>query len=80
MKFFKAGYKKILGADDLYDPLIIDRSNTLGDKLEKEWYSELKKSKQSNGQPSLLRTIFRCFAWEYFIYGILHTFNEFVLR
>lgn len=32
---FKIGYRKILQTDDLYTPLKTDRSNVLGDRLEK---------------------------------------------
>lgn len=32
---FKTGYRKILQTEDLYTPLKIDRSNILGDRLEK---------------------------------------------
>lgn len=31
---FKKGYSKILGPEDLYDPLKVDTSSALGDRLE----------------------------------------------
>lgn len=32
--FFKKGYEKILKLDDIFQPLISDKSQTLGDRLE----------------------------------------------
>lgn len=34
LPFFKKGYKKVLQIDDIFQPLINDRSDTLGDRLE----------------------------------------------
>lgn len=34
-KLFKTGYSKVLGPNDLFDPLKTDRSGVLGDRLEK---------------------------------------------
>lgn len=31
---FKKGYSKVLGVEDLYEPLKTDKSNVLGDRLE----------------------------------------------
>lgn len=36
LPFFKKGYQKTLQLDDIFEPLISDRSNSLGDRLE-EW-------------------------------------------
>ncbi|XP_034942268.1 probable multidrug resistance-associated protein lethal(2)03659 isoform X2 [Chelonus insularis] len=80
LKLFRTGYSKILGPADLFDPLKTDRSGVLGDRLEKQWFLELESKKKSKKRPNFLTTIFRCFMWEYFIYGVLHTFNEFILR
>ena len=33
--FFKRSYKKILDPNDVSEPLVIDQSSTLGDRLEK---------------------------------------------
>lgn len=32
---FKTGYRKTLEVDDLYNPIKADRSQTLGDRLER---------------------------------------------
>ncbi|KAL6254635.1 hypothetical protein P5V15_013942 [Pogonomyrmex californicus] len=77
---FKTGYKKVLEPEDLYDPLKVDRSKLLGDRLEKRWTIELENSKKWKRSPSLLKTIFRTFLWEYFLLGLIQILNEFVLR
>ncbi|XP_043261450.1 uncharacterized protein LOC122402590 [Colletes gigas] len=77
---FKTGYKKVLQTDDLYDPLKTDRSNVLGDRLEKQWNVEVDKSKKGKYRPSLLKAIFRTFLWEYFLLGLMQILNEFILR
>ncbi|XP_014467770.1 PREDICTED: multidrug resistance-associated protein 4-like [Dinoponera quadriceps] len=80
ISLFKTGYQKHLETDDLYDPLKVDRSSFLGDRLEKRWRIELENSKRRNRRPSLLRTIFRTFRWEYSMLGLVQILNEFILR
>ncbi|XP_012274704.1 probable multidrug resistance-associated protein lethal(2)03659 [Orussus abietinus] len=77
---FKKGYTKILGVDDLYDPVKTDRSNVLGDRLETRWNIELENAKKYKRHPSLLKTIFRTFLWEYFLLGLMQILNEFLIR
>ena len=77
---FKTGYTKVLQTDDLYEPLKTDRSNVLGDRLEKRWTIELENSKKHKRRPSLLRAIFRTFLWEYSALGVMQILNELVLR
>ncbi|KAF7993145.1 hypothetical protein HCN44_005926 [Aphidius gifuensis] len=80
IKFFKTGYSKILETGDLFDPLSNDKSDVLGDRLEKQWFKELDNAKKYKRRPNFLRTIFRCFFREYFWLGVLQTFNELFLR
>ncbi|XP_034942392.1 probable multidrug resistance-associated protein lethal(2)03659 isoform X1 [Chelonus insularis] len=80
LKLFRTGYSKILGPADLFDPLKTDRSGVLGDRLEKQWFLELESKKKSKKRPNFLTTIFRCFMWEIFFYGVIHAFNEFILK
>ncbi|XP_011700174.1 PREDICTED: probable multidrug resistance-associated protein lethal(2)03659, partial [Wasmannia auropunctata] len=80
IKLFRTGYKKDLEVEDLYEPLKADRAKLLGDRLEKRWNIELENSKKWKRSPSLLKTIFRTFLWEYSMLGILQIFNEFVIR
>ncbi|KOC62297.1 putative multidrug resistance-associated protein lethal(2)03659 [Habropoda laboriosa] len=77
---FKTGYRKVLQTDDLYNPLKIDRSNILGDRLEKRWKIELENSKKYRRRASLLRAIFRTFIWEYTALGLIQILNEFFIR
>ncbi|XP_011877734.1 PREDICTED: multidrug resistance-associated protein 4-like [Vollenhovia emeryi] len=80
ISLFKTGYKKALEVDDLFDPLKVDRSKSLGDRLEKRWNIELENSKKWKRSPSLLRAIFRTFLLEYSMLGLVQIFNEFVIR
>ncbi|KAL0104958.1 hypothetical protein PUN28_016534 [Cardiocondyla obscurior] len=80
ISLFKTGYKKTLQPDDLFDPLKVDRANLLGDRLDRRWNIELENSKKWKRSPSLSRTIFRTFLWEYSMLGILQILNEFVIR
>ncbi|XP_058800223.1 ATP-binding cassette sub-family C member 4-like [Phymastichus coffea] len=77
---FKKGYSKILGVEDLYDPVSTDKSSVLGDRLEKQWFAELQKAKRKNRRPSFLWAICIAFASEYFILGCIQILNELVLR
>ncbi|XP_011494146.1 PREDICTED: multidrug resistance-associated protein 4-like [Ceratosolen solmsi marchali] len=80
LSLFKKGYRKILGPDDLYDPIRSDKSNVLGDRLETQWKAELQKARKGKRYPSLLKTILRTFIFECFILGCVQILNEFVLR
>ncbi|XP_018045577.1 PREDICTED: multidrug resistance-associated protein 4-like [Atta colombica] len=80
ISLFKTGYKKALEIEDLFDPLKVDRSTFLGDRLERRWNIELENSKKWKRSPSLLKTIFRTFLWEYTMLGIIQILNEFVIR
>ncbi|KAL0104953.1 hypothetical protein PUN28_016533 [Cardiocondyla obscurior] len=80
ISLFKTGYKKVLEPDDLFDPLRVDRSKLLGDRLDRRWNIELENSKKWKRSPSLLRTIFRTFLWEYSMLGMIQILNEFVIR
>ncbi|XP_029164699.1 probable multidrug resistance-associated protein lethal(2)03659 [Nylanderia fulva] len=77
---FKTGYRKDLEIEDLFDPLKADESGLLGNRLEKQWKIQLKNSRIWKRKPSLLKAISRTFLWEYFLLGVITTFNEFVLR
>ncbi|KAK1124888.1 hypothetical protein K0M31_006238 [Melipona bicolor] len=80
LDLFKTGYRKILQTEDLYTPLQTDRSNVLGDRLEKRWKIELENSKKRKTNPSLLRAIFRTFLWEYTVLALMQILNEFFIR
>ncbi|KAK9297340.1 hypothetical protein QLX08_008913 [Tetragonisca angustula] len=80
LDLFKTGYRKILQTEDLYTPLKTDRSNVLGDRLERRWKIELENSKKRRTNPSLLRAIFRTFLGEYTVLALMQILNEFVIR
>lgn len=46
----------------------------------RQWKIELENSKEWKRNPSLLKTIFRTFLWEYFLLGMIQILNEFVIR
>ncbi|WAR23566.1 MRP4-like protein, partial [Mya arenaria] len=68
---FRKGYARQLEVDDLYNVVAEDQSDTLGDKLEKEWAKEVKKSGAGRGKPSLFWALFRMFGLEYILFGLL---------
>ncbi|XP_051158018.1 ATP-binding cassette subfamily C member 4-like [Leptopilina boulardi] len=80
VRLFKTGYTKVLGTEDLFDPLKTDKSSLLGDRLENRWKIEVENARKHKKKVSLLKTIFRTFLWEYSLLGILQIFNEFILR
>ncbi|XP_011309864.1 probable multidrug resistance-associated protein lethal(2)03659 [Fopius arisanus] len=80
IRFFKLGYTKILGKEDLYDPPSYDQATVLGDRLEKCWNQELKNVSKHSRPPSLTKVLVRCFMWELIWLGVLQITNEFLLR
>lgn len=72
---------------DLYEPVHSERSEVLGDQLEREWKKELTRrntyhdtnqKRSSHYKPSLLRCILRIHFWSYMFQGLL-TFLESVV-
>lgn len=76
IKIFKKGYKKVLELEDLFKPLEVDRSEALGDRLERNWDAQV----NGPGRPSLLKAICKTFWREYTYMGFLQIMNEFVVR
>ncbi|CAB0034970.1 unnamed protein product [Trichogramma brassicae] len=73
---FKKGYRKVLGLDDLYEPLRNDRSSVLGDR---RWNENVKKAKRLGKSPNLLKTIYRTFMYEYIVLGCIQFLNEIIV-
>ncbi|XP_058446019.1 ATP-binding cassette sub-family C member 4-like [Malaya genurostris] len=73
---FKKGYTKVLELQDLFRPLEVDKSDSLGDRLEEKWYAQT----NSPGRPSLIKAIFHTFWWEYSVLGFIVFFNDIVVR
>lgn len=63
---FYKGYKRGLTEDDIYPHLSSHDSKILGEKLEKQWNKELKRSKN----PSLWRAFAKVFGREMMTYGL----------
>lgn len=74
-KIFKKGIKKELNEEDVYEILKDYRAKRMGDKLEKEWKRELKRSKD----PSVFRMMIRCFGKTYIMYGFLQLIMKTIL-
>ncbi|XP_058800160.1 probable multidrug resistance-associated protein lethal(2)03659 [Phymastichus coffea] len=77
---FKTCWSKILGVEDLYDPVNKDRSYLLGDRLEKQWFTEQQRAKRKKRSPSFLWAIARTFASEIVLLGFIQIITELVLR
>ncbi|XP_058822716.1 ATP-binding cassette sub-family C member 4-like [Topomyia yanbarensis] len=73
---FKKGYTKVLELQDLFRPLDVDKSDSLGDRLEEKWRDQ----QNSPGRPSLIKAIFKTFWYEYTVLGIIVFFNDIVVR
>ncbi|XP_046746905.1 ATP-binding cassette sub-family C member 4-like [Diprion similis] len=69
LPIFRKGYKRDLQIEDLYDPLKSNESESLGDRLEREWKKELAKRPKSH--PSLLRALIRIFWMPFMIQGVM---------
>ncbi|CAG9833829.1 unnamed protein product [Diabrotica balteata] len=77
---FKKGFSKTLEVEDLYNPLKIDRSKVLGDKLQRNWDRQLEKAKRTNSEPSLIKAIVQTFWVDYLILAIYGLITDVVLR
>ncbi|KFB40460.1 AGAP001775-PA-like protein [Anopheles sinensis] len=73
---FRKGYSKVLELQDLFRPLDVDRSDVLGDRLEKKWFEQ----QAGPGRPSLVKAIFKTFWREYGVLGIITVFNDIFIR
>ncbi|EFA04139.1 probable multidrug resistance-associated protein lethal(2)03659 [Tribolium castaneum] len=67
LKLFRKGYKNDLEEDDLYEVLKSYRSKELGDQLEAEWEKQKKQGKNN----SIVRLLWACYGWQYFLLGLV---------
>ncbi|XP_056635576.1 ATP-binding cassette sub-family C member 4-like [Diorhabda sublineata] len=65
---------------DFYDVFDEDDSKVLGNRLQKNWKSEIVKSQQSKRKPSLLKAIVKTFLFEVMFYGIFCFFSNVLIR
>ncbi|XP_034254797.1 multidrug resistance-associated protein 4-like isoform X2 [Thrips palmi] len=69
--FFWKGWKRTLEVEDIYDPLKVDQSVVLGDKLAANWELELsRQNEKSSRPPSLIRSLLRTFTTDLIILAI----------
>lgn len=65
------GRKKVLGLEDLYQPLEEHHGDKLGTKLEKAWKEEVQKKQSKNLKPSLMAAGLKVFRNEIAFLGFL---------
>ncbi|XP_057653032.1 ATP-binding cassette subfamily C member 4-like isoform X7 [Diorhabda carinulata] len=65
---------------DFYNVFDEDDSKVLGNRLQKNWKSEIVKSQQSKRKPSLLKAIVKTFLFEVMFYGIFWFFSNVLIR
>ncbi|XP_017091987.2 ATP-binding cassette sub-family C member 4 [Drosophila bipectinata] len=65
------GSRQGLNTDDLTECLKEDRSEQLGDRLEKEWFNELERSHRKKQKPRLRNALFRCFLGPTIVNGLI---------
>uniref|UniRef100_A0A4W6DMY3 ATP-binding cassette, sub-family C (CFTR/MRP), member 4 n=1 Tax=Lates calcarifer TaxID=8187 RepID=A0A4W6DMY3_LATCA len=66
---FKIGYKRRLEEDDMYDVLTEDRSDRLGQDLQRYWDLEVQKATKDMRTPRLTKVIIRCYWKSYAVLG-----------
>jgi ATP-binding cassette, subfamily C (CFTR/MRP), member 4 len=74
------GRKKILGLEDLYQPLPDHYADTLGTKLEKAWLEQLNKQRAKNKKPSLMAAGLKVFGFDIIFLGTLLLIFEMLFK
>lgn len=74
------GRKKVLGLEDLYQPLTQHKANNLGSKLEKSWENELSKKRAQNKRPSLMKAGLKVFGGQLTLFGVFLLMIEMLLK
>ncbi|MXQ99163.1 hypothetical protein E5288_WYG012305 [Bos mutus] len=72
---FKIGHKRKLEPDDMYSVLPEDRSQCLGEELQRHWDQEVKRAQKDAQEPSLMKAVIKCYWKSYLIWGMF-TFLE----
>lgn len=80
IKLCYKGTRHGLQIGDLYKTLYDDKSEDLGDKLEKNWQRECAKAKEKHKKPSLFTALTKTFFWQYMIWGFVLFFQSIFLR
>ena len=74
------GRKKVLGLEDLYQPLDSHLADNLGNKLEKAWDEEKKKKISKNKQPILMSAGLKVFGFEIGYLGCILMASELLFK
>lgn len=74
------GRKKVLGLEDLYQPLEQHKAINIGTKLEKSWEMEMAKKRAQNKSPSLMKAGLKVFGGQLTLYGIFLLLIEMCLK
>ncbi|KAL7370299.1 hypothetical protein ABVT39_025137 [Epinephelus coioides] len=75
---FRTGYKRRLEEDDMYEVLTEDRSENLGDDLQRYWDHEVQKATKELRKPGLTKSIIRCYWKPYALLGIFTLIEEII--
>ncbi|XP_022602217.1 LOW QUALITY PROTEIN: multidrug resistance-associated protein 4-like [Seriola dumerili] len=73
---FRTGYKRRLEEDDMYEVLVEDRSERLGQDLQRYWDHEVQMAIKEIRPPRLTRGIIRCFWKPYAVLGFFTLIEE----
>ncbi|XP_075235731.1 ATP-binding cassette sub-family C member 4-like isoform X2 [Lycorma delicatula] len=79
-KILRDGYHKAFDFEDICCPMKDDYSSVLGNRLERQWKTNLEKARKKNKTPSLLSTILITFSREVIWLAFLHGFAEIILQ
>ncbi|KAM7375245.1 hypothetical protein PAMA_014371 [Pampus argenteus] len=75
---FYTGYKRRLEEDDMYEVLVEDRSQYLGQELQSYWDHEVQMATKELRPPRLTKVIIRCYWKPYAVLGLFTLFEEIV--
>ncbi|XP_078147164.1 ATP-binding cassette sub-family C member 4-like [Centroberyx gerrardi] len=73
---FRIGYKRKLEEDDMYEVLAEDRSERLGQELQRHWEYEVQKATKELRPPRLAKVIMKCYWKPYAVLGVFTLVEE----
>ncbi|KAM4711152.1 ATP-binding cassette sub-family C member 4-like isoform 2-T2 [Anableps anableps] len=73
---FRIGYKRRLEEEDMYEVLQEDRSEVLGQELQRYWDQEVQKAAKEMRTPGLTKVIIQCYWKSYGVLGIFTLVEE----
>ncbi|XP_066138463.1 ATP-binding cassette sub-family C member 4-like isoform X2 [Euwallacea fornicatus] len=78
---FHLGSKRKIKLTDLYQTLPVDKSEVVGEKLQRYWDEEVRIAKEKpNGKPSLLKALFKTFFWDCSVFSFFFFVQCIILR